>query len=125
MATPNPTAEQIAAKQAAEAEASRKALEDEAAKQKAVADARAAEQPAVAKTKRIRVKATGRGHFGGRVIEVGEIFEVGDDIEVGGWMQPLDAADAKRLAPKLERIRGQVPPKAGPNVDPTPVYKRR
>lgn len=78
-----------------------------------------------AAAKRIRVKAVAKGYFNGRIVEVGEVLEVGDDIEVGGWMQPLDPADAKRLAPKLDRLKGQLPVKSPPGTDPTPVYKRR
>jgi hypothetical protein len=78
------------------------------------------EQP---QQKRIRVKAQARGYYGGKIVEVGEVFEVAD-LELGGWMQPVDGEDAKRLEQRLAKIRLHRPSKALPGVPQTPVYGR-
>jgi hypothetical protein len=101
-----PTAEEVAAAQAA------------AAKVEPAAD------PAPAPVKGTITERALADGFYGSFRKKGESFEVPRDLELGGWMQPTDPEEAKRLAPLLAEKRKRNPVKAPPNVPATPVYRR-
>jgi len=52
----------------------------------------------------IKVRATTRGYYGGRVYQAGEEFEVEDRKHVGSWMDP---AVEEKAAPKAESKGGK------------------
>lgn len=45
----------------------------------------------------MRVKATKKGQYRGRLIQPGETFVIDDVSHVGTWMEPVNPEDAKRV----------------------------
>lgn len=71
----------------------------------------------------VRVRALGKGFYGGLLRSRGDTFEIRVDEDLGGWMEPIAKEDRDRLAPKLKAFadKRMVPaPPIGPNVKPTP-----
>jgi hypothetical protein len=68
------------------------------------------------------VAALVRGYYGGQLRERGDRFEIASDADLGGWMEPVDKDEAKRLAPALAKRPRPAPP-IGKNVRPTPAIK--
>lgn len=55
----------------------------------------------------MRVQATQRGYYGGKVREAGEVFVIPEDVEPGSWMLPLDEDEDEAPKPK-SKPKGQV-----------------
>lgn len=73
-----------------------------------------------------RVRALARGYFGGAIIEAGEQFDINHDGELGSWMDPVNKADAERLAKRLGELRkNRPPPPVSKSVPPTPAVRIR
>lgn len=48
----------------------------------------------------MRVQATQRGYYAGKIREAGEVFVISEDVKPGAWMEPLDGDVPEAPAPK-------------------------
>lgn len=80
--------------------------------------------------KPIKVRALGRGYFGGILRDRGDVFELASAQELGVWMEPADAYSSKALQSKIDAYREKgvsapKPPVDYTKVAPTPATRRK
>lgn len=66
----------------------------------------------------MQVRATRPGVYGS-LREQGAVFDIVDDAHLGSWMEPVEEADRKRLAVRIQHLTKHVRPPARPGVPPT------
>lgn len=55
----------------------------------------------------MKVQATQRGYYGGKVREAGEVFVIPEDTKPGAWMEPLDGDDTDEDEAPKPKSKGQ------------------
>lgn len=91
-------------------------------------DAEAPAPAPVEAPKVIKVRALGRGYFGGTLRERGDVFVLADAKEFGVWMAPVDAHSTKALQHRIDAYKAQGfnaprPPVDYSKVKPTPATR--
>lgn len=56
----------------------------------------------------MRVQATQRGYYAGKIREAGEVFVISEDVKPGAWMEPIEDGDAAEAPKSKPRPKGQV-----------------
>lgn len=82
------------------------------------------------KSEPIKVRALGRGYFGGLLRERGDVFELASAQEFGVWMEAVDAQSTRQIQHRLDKYKAQgvsapKPPVDYTKVRPTPATRMK